>query len=163
MVYLSCLIAFYNCLQLRELRVLQLYENTLCLELDCFSVPWLSLGYLFLSELFMCCSLVFALGQMLKIRICLSNLYGSSQWMWFHCLLYPQAVDRFSKPYDYGLCIHCCHKSKYSFVLIVTCQIKTHFFFHREQLEIIVCLLWFGLWTCWPWPDCIYFHFCTWN
>lgn len=75
-------------------------------------VPWPSLGYCFPSELFMCCSLVFAVGQMLKIRICLSNLYGSLQWMWFHCLPSPRALDRFSRPSDCGLCIHCCHKSQ---------------------------------------------------
>lgn len=76
------------------------------------SVLWTSLGYCFPSDLFTCCSLAFAVGQMLKIRICLSNLYGSLQCLWFHCLPSPRALDRFSRPSDCGLCIHCCHKSQ---------------------------------------------------
>lgn len=139
--YVFCLsrfIAFYNFLQLQELHVPQLYENTLRLELDCFNVPWLSLGYLFLSELFVCCSLVFAVGQMLKIRICLSNLYGSSQCMRFHCLPSPRAVDRFSRPYDYGLCFHCSYKSgDFSFQHWIV-KWRRPKFFHRELLEITV-------------------------
>lgn len=143
-------------LQLNELHVLQLYENSLHLKLDCFDVPWISLGYLFPSELFMYCSLVFAVGQMLKIRTCLSNLYGSSQCMWFHCLLSPRAVDRFSRPYDYGLCIHCCHKSEDFSFQYWHVKLRHPKFFHRESLEIAVSVL-TGVWTYKLWSDYIYF------
>lgn len=102
------------------------------------NILWISLGYCFPSELFMCCSLVFAVGQMLKIRIHLSNLYGSLQCMWFRCLPSPRALGRFSRPSDCGLCIHCCHKSQDFSFQCWHVKIRHPKFFHREYLEFTV-------------------------